>query len=164
MFFIKIFYYLCRMVSERLREIIFNRLYKELGHTEIIPYEGSLYFMDRENKEWYLEYSNDYHRTLWWKFNFFNEFFSVFSLEHIEYSKIIGLWVEEVLNSKIGKTDYVYFYPKSAVENVLRYDGELLNCKVEKTYVSHSKFQSTVDEILDCNKKHKHVSSNPYEW
>lgn len=156
------------MVSERLRNIIFNRLYKELGHVEIIPYEGSLYFMDREKKEWYLEYGNDYHRTLWWKFNFFNEFFSVFSLEHTEYSKIIGLWVGEVLNSKIGKTDYVYFYPKSAVENVLRYNGELLNYKVEKTYVSYGKFQSTVDEILDgeivYNKKHILVSSNPYEW
>jgi hypothetical protein len=75
------------------------------------------------------------------------------------------LWVEEVLNSKIGKTDYVYFYPKSAVENVLRYNGELLNYKVGKTYVSYyGKFQSTVDEILDCNKKYRHVSSNPYEW
>ena len=156
------------MVSERLKNIIFNRLYKELGHTEIIPYEGSLYFIDREKKEWYLEYSNDYHRTLWWQFNFFNEFFSIFSLEYTEYSKIIGLWVGEVLNSKIGKTDYVYFYPKSAVENLLTYNGESLNCKVGKTNVSYSQFQSEVEDILDgeivSNKKHKHVSSNPYEW
>ena len=156
------------MVSERLKNIIFNRLYKELGHTEIIPYEGSLYFIDREKKEWYFEYSNDYHRTLWWQFNFFNEFFSIFSLEDTEYSKIIGLWVEEVLNTKIGKTDYVYFYPKSAVENLLTYNGESLNCKVEKTYVSYSKFLSEVEDILDgeivSNKKYKHVSSNPYEW
>lgn len=156
------------MVSERLKNIIFNRLYKELGHTEIIPYEGSLYFIDREKKEWYFEYSNDYHRTLWWQFNFFNEFFSIFSLEDTEYSKIIGLWVEEVLNSKIGKTDYVYFFPKSAVENLLTYNGESLNCKVEKTYVSYSKFLSEVEDILDgeivSNKKHILVSSNPYEW
>ena len=43
------------MVSERIKKIIFNKLYKDLGHVEIIDYNNDVWFIDRENKFWFLE-------------------------------------------------------------------------------------------------------------
>ena len=89
------------MVSERLKQLIFKQLYKELGKVEIIPYKNSIWFIDRENKYWFFEYNDEY---LWWRYNFFPSFFSVFSLEREDYEPILSSWVEEVLNHKVSTT------------------------------------------------------------
>ena len=92
------------MVSERLKQIIFKQLYKELSNVEIIPYRDSIYFIDRDKKYWYFEYEKS--GELWWRYDFFTSFFLLFSLEPNDYQKIMGDWVEEVLNCKVDSTNF----------------------------------------------------------
>ena len=83
----------------KLKEIIFNKLYEDLKHVEIIPYYNDIWFIDRENKYWYLRYQKS--GDLWWRWEFFNSFFKLFSAERDEYEWVIAEWVEEVLNCKV---------------------------------------------------------------
>ena len=43
----------------RIKEVIFKKLYKDLSKTEIIPYQNGIWFIDREKKYWYLEYKKN---------------------------------------------------------------------------------------------------------
>ena len=112
------------MVSERLKQIIFKQLYKELSNVEIIPYRDSIYFIDRDKKYWYFEYEKS--GELWWRYDFFASFFLLFSLGPNDYQKIMGDWVEEVLNCKVTSTIKIFGFFNKAVE-------EVLNCKVDST-------------------------------
>ena len=138
------------MVSEKLKNIIYKRLNKELGHVEIIPYKDSIFFIDRENKYWYFEF--DKSGTLWWRYSFFENFFLIFSLENEEYKTILGDWVEEVLNCKVSTTGVFHYLRHLQVE-------EVLNCKVSTTRVKSTRcsigVKSTrcsigVEEVLNC--------------
>ena len=105
------------MVSSRLKQVIFKKLYMDLKGVEIIPYNNSIYFIDREKKYWYFEYEKN--GELWWRYGFFSNFFQFFSLESNDYSIIMGEWVEEVLNCKVSTTDGFGWYPKITVREVL---------------------------------------------
>ena len=61
------------MVSSRLKDIIYKKLYEDLSHVEIIEYKGEIWFIDRENKSWYFIYNTN--GTMWWKYGFFCTFF-----------------------------------------------------------------------------------------
>ena len=140
-FYFIYFVYICSMVSDRLKKFIFDKLYKELSHLEIIPYDNSLFFIDRKEKYWYLELENN--GTLYWRFGFFSEFFLPFSIESPVYVKIISDWVEEVLNHKVSTTtnvDGTYFLK---VE-------EVLNHKVSTTYLLRHAIHAQVEEVLNC--------------
>ncbi len=58
------------IITDRLKQIIFKQLYRELGDCEIIPYNGAIWFINRDNKYWYFEL--DESGTLWWRYDFFN--------------------------------------------------------------------------------------------
>ncbi len=129
------------MVSERLKNIIFKQLYKELSKVEIIPYKDSVYFIDRENKYWYFEYEKS--NMLWWRYDFFVNFFVIFSLELDDCKKVMGDWVEEVLNCKVNTTHFPFLQPPFQVE-------EVLNCKVNTTKTSEYSPTEKVEEVLNC--------------
>ena len=128
------------MVSDRLKDIIFKKLYKELSKVEIIPYKDSVYFIDRDNEYWYFEYEKK--GKLWWRYNFFLNFFVLFSLEPHEYEKVMGEWVEEVLNCKVNTTRYHPYQQLIKVE-------EALNCKVNTTSNSMAQPSKLIDDILN---------------
>ena len=129
------------MVSDRLKDIIFKKLYKELSKVEIIPYKDSVYFIDRDNEYWYFEYEKK--GKLWWRYNFFLNFFVLFSLEPHEYEKVMGEWVEEVINCKVNTTSFWFFLGINSVE-------EVLNCKVNTTTKYHGQQEQQVKEALNC--------------
>ena len=129
------------MVSDRIKNIIFKQLYKELSKVEIIPYRDSIYFIDRENKYWYFEYEKS--GKLWWRYDFFTNFFIIFSLESNDYEKIMGEWVEEVLNYKVTSTNF-------GGELIYPLVGEVLNCKVTSTIGNVAKVFPTVNQVLNC--------------
>jgi hypothetical protein len=104
-------------INKRLKKIIFNKLYKELSHVEIIPYKSSLWFIDRNEKYWYLEFQNS--GKLWWRNHFFTNFFRLFSMGRSEFQPIICEWVEEVLNSNVVSTHGSLRPYQHAVEEVL---------------------------------------------
>ena len=86
-------------MNERLKQIIFKKLYNDLSNVEIISYNDSIWFINRENKYWYFEYTSV--GLLWWRFDFFKDFFNIFCLERNESELVMSEWVEEVLNCKV---------------------------------------------------------------
>jgi hypothetical protein len=105
-------------VNDRLKKIIFKKLASDLSHVEIIPYEGSIWFIDRNNKYIYLEFQCS-GKALLWKYQFFDVFFSFFSLEQKDYERIIKEWVEHILDRKVASTHDYSATRKSVAEEIL---------------------------------------------
>ena len=129
------------MISEKLKSIIFDKLYQDLKHCEIISYDKSVYFIDRDNKYWYFEYEKG--GTLWWRYTFFNVFFQLFSITYKEFQPVLGEWVEEVLNCKVLTTFRRFQQNRYVVE-------EVLNCKVLTTELFETFELNLVEEVLNC--------------
>jgi hypothetical protein len=128
-------------MNDRLKNIIFRKLYQDLSKLEIIPYRDSIFFIDRENKYWYFEYEKP--GILWWRYDFFNEYFVLFSLQRNEYEPIISEWVEEVLNCKVNTT------PPSDYMELMKVE-EVLNCKVNTTcYTGRWISLELVEDVLN---------------
>jgi hypothetical protein len=90
-----------------------------LGHAEIIVDDDkSIWFIYRTNKYWYLELKKTGH--LWWRYQFFEDFFPLFGMEREEYEPVIAEWVEEVLNRKVVSTGRDPYHPLPLVEEVLK--------------------------------------------
>jgi hypothetical protein len=128
------------MVTDKLKQLIFKQLYKELGNAEIIPYNDSIWFIDRENVYWYFQLSKE--GCLYWRYSFFPSFFSIFSLEQNGFEKIISSWVEEVLNSKVSATILERVNLNKRVEDIL-------NSNVSTTDSVSGSFQTSVEEVLN---------------
>ncbi len=164
------------MVSDRLKEIIFKKLYKDLSCVEIVPYKKEIWFVDRENKCWYFIFCSD--GTLWWKYGFFRTFFELFSLTDKEFTPVISSWVEEVLNCRVNTTIHHVSHNRVLVEEVLNCRvnttkdiaelenirvEEVLNCRVNTTQFTNVWSASRVEEVLNyrVNKTEEVVSSIP---
>jgi hypothetical protein len=150
------------MVSERLKQLIFKQLYTELGNVEIIPYKDSIWLIDREKEHWYFEFETS--GRLWWRYYFFNNFFTIFSLEPKDFEPILASWVEEVLNHKVTTTHAPLVVFHSQVEEVLNHKvsttvpsadfelrlvEEVLNHKVSTTEGNIGAKSRLVDEVLN---------------
>ena len=150
-------------MNAKLKKLIFNKLYKDLSGVEIIPHKKSVWFIDRDKKYWYLRYEKN--GELWWRYNFFTEFFRLFSMEELEFQWVISEWVEEVLNYKVKTPLLDEYIPIIAVEEVLNFKvktpyedyqinntwvEEVLNCKVESPIMDPRFFNRKVEEILNC--------------
>ena len=104
-------------IDDRLKRIIFKKLAKDLSHVEVIPYKGSIWFVDRDKKYWYLQLEKDGH--LWWRWDFFEQFFQAFSLERVDYEPLIKEWVEQVLKRKVTTSTFNGYHRSDVVEQVL---------------------------------------------
>jgi len=129
------------MIDKNLKKIIFKKLYKDLSNVEIIPNKESIWFIDRDKKYWYFELQNN--QRLWWRYDFFENFFSAFSLNRDDYESIIKDWVKEVLNNNVVKTYYSRRFHDDMVKDVL-------NIKTEKTSWSGSILSVSVKDLLNC--------------
>jgi len=138
------------MMHDRLKKIIFDKLYKDLSKLEIIDYRDSIWFIDRENKYWYLEYDKD--GRLYWRYDFFPNFFSLFSFEREEFEPILSEWVEEILNHKVDTIFPCPWLQQSWVQDVL-------NCKVYTILPAGLRGLSMVQDVLNC-KINKTISLN----
>lgn len=150
-------------MNPRLKNIIKNKLSEDLSSVSIINYNGSIWFIDPKLKYWYLELYKKT-KTLWWRLDFFEDFFILFGMEQREFVPIIIEWVEEVLNGKVTST-LKAFNPKSGkVEEVLNgevvsTDGpgaastrrveEVLNGKVASTQGTPASFRMEVEEVFN---------------
>jgi hypothetical protein len=104
-------------MNDKLKKIIFEKLNTDLSKVEIISYNQSIWFIDRENKYWYLELVKS--GKLYWRYQFFTQFFDLFTMDREKFEPLIKEWVESIL--KLGvvstKTYSDGFNPK--VESVL---------------------------------------------
>ena len=133
--------YLYHMITNKLKEVIFKKLYKDLSHVEIITYENDIWFIDRDDKYWFFKYDST--GRLWWRRIYFNNFFTLFSLTSIQFVPIISSWVEEVLNSKVNSTK------ESVVSISSNRMEEVLNKKVNRTISSPNSDTHLVKDVLD---------------
>ena len=128
-------------MNNKLKQIIFDKLYEDLKHVEIIPHNESIWFIDREKQYWYLEYKKS--GSLWWRWQFFSIFFPLFSIEYDEYQWIIAEWVEEVLNCKVMTPYRTGDCSAGTVE-------EVLDCKVMTPRNQNEVNPHLVEEVLNC--------------
>ena len=150
------------MIPDRLKKIIFRKLYNDLSHVEIIPFNNSIWFVDRDEKYWYFELQKD--GTLWWRYQFFSDFFIMFSLVRDGFQSILAEWVEEVLNSRVYITKVWRGIDSNGMEVVLNSrvhttghtlsEGfgrveEVLNSRVIKTSEHYFKESETVEDVLN---------------
>ena len=117
------------MVSDRLKDFIFKKLYKDLSRVEIIHYKTYIWFIDREDKCWYFRYDKS-DGTLLWRYYFFMDFFTLFTMNSIEFVPVISSWVEEVINNKVTiSLNKMTSFPDD-IENAL-------NCKMVEEVINH---------------------------
>jgi len=150
-------------MNPRLKNIIKNKLSEDLSSVSIINYNGSIWFIDPKSKYWYLELYKKT-KTLWWRLDFFEDFFILFSMEQREFVPIIIEWVEEVLNSRVYITKVWRGIDSNGVEEVL--DGKILSTvgnlppsqvmvenvlkgEVISTYRQKRRQETQVEEILN---------------
>lgn len=124
------------VVKEKLKRIIFRKLYEDLSHVRIIKHDWSVWFIDADKKYWYLEYRND--GILYWRHSFFDKFFEVFSMKIEEFEPFIGEWCEEVLNCKVVNSGDLSFEQSEEVK-------EVLDSKVVPLARLHQ-----VSEVIEC--------------
>lgn len=128
-------------MNPRLKHIIKNKLYEDLSSVSIINYNGSIWFIDPKSKYWYLELYKKT-KTLWWRLDFFEDFFILFGMEQREFVPIIIEWVEEVLNDEVISTSMCGAASKRRVE-------EALNGEIGSTNPSDFPFDRQVEEALN---------------
>ena len=149
-------------MDNRIKEFIFNKLYKKLRNVEIISHNDSIWFIDVEEKYWYFEFEKS--GRLWWRYYFFDTFFKPFSLLQTDYEKILSSWVEEVLNHKVSTTSNNRCNWSKWVEEVLNHKvsttqtaedikfiavEEVLNHKVSTTQLDFGHGNLKVEEVLN---------------
>jgi len=150
-------------MNPKLKQIIKNKLSEDFSSVSIIDYNGSIWFIDAKSKYWYLEVYKKT-KTLWWRLDFFEDFFLLFSMEQREFVPVIIEWVEEVLNGKVAST-LKALNPKSGkVEEVLNCEvvltgsqlgsgwglvEEVLKGEVISTYRQKRRQETQVEKILD---------------
>ena len=83
----------------------------------MIRHDESLWFIDREKKYWYLELVKT--GKLYWRYQFFTEFFEMYSIERNVYEPIIKEFVELVLNNRITTTAAAERKSKNRLEDAL---------------------------------------------
>ena len=105
------------MVSDKLKSLIYHYLNKELNGVEVIVFKKNIWFINREKRFWYFELRED--GVLLWRWSFFTEFFSFFSLSSEKFEPILISWVESTLNKKVNETLIPLFESTPEVREVL---------------------------------------------
>ncbi len=113
-------------MNPKLKQIIKNKLSEDFSSVSIINYNGSIWFIDAKSKYWYLELYKKT-KTLWWRLDFFEDFFLLFSMEQREFVPIIIEWVQEVLNGKVASTIAEADVIVASVEEV--FNGEVVTTR-----------------------------------
>ena len=147
-----------------LKKIVFRKLNQDLSKVEIILSENqSIWFIDRANKYWYFELEKS--GKLWWRYEFFTEFFILFCLKIDEFQPLLSEWVEGILNYEVNTTTDLCLPRPTAVEGILNYgvnttDGALtvsdnmvegvLNHEVKATMPKNNR-SIGVEGIFDSN-------------
>jgi len=105
-------------MNPRLKKIIFSKLNDDLSKVEIILSENqSIWFIDRANKYWYFELEKS--GKLWWRYEFFTDFFILFSLKIDEFQPLLSEWVEGILNRGVASSNLLNHGDVQRVERVL---------------------------------------------
>jgi len=124
-----------------LKKIVLRKLNQDLSKVEIILSENqSIWFIDRANKYWYFELEKS--GKLWWRYEFFTNFFPLFCLEIDEFQPLLSEWVEGILNRGVSATGADIGPLRDQVEGIL-------NRGVSATGMENVVFQPAVEGVLN---------------
>ena len=128
---------------ETFKEGFIKQIEKELNKCEIIynPNTKGIWFINREEKYWYLEYKIETN-YLWWRYEFFNMLKTLFSMPDEVFNDVISEWVEDTLNCKVLSTKYLSLDKTHSVEDTL-------NCKVLTTNETFQARPNWVEDTLN---------------
>ena len=128
---------------EKFKQGFIKQIEKELNKCEIIynPNTKGIWFVNREEKYWYLEYKVDTN-YLWWRYDYFRMFMELFCMDSEVFQKLISEWVENKLNGKVDSTTSKGLILKGMVEDTL-------NCKVDTTRYERTPIEWRVEETLN---------------
>ena len=152
-------------MDSRLKKIIFKKLNKDLSKVEIILAENqSIWFIDRANKYWYFELEKS--GKLWWRYEYFTDFFIIFCLEVNEFQPLLSEWVEGIFDSNVNMTPRSGHRLHSTVEGILNHGyrkgsrkvDEVLNSEINEIDGGELFEESKVVEYI---LNHKVVSVSP---
>jgi hypothetical protein len=87
------------MITHKFKRTIYDKLTSDLFGVEIILHNDSVWFINREKKYWYLELQKG--GKLYWRWQFFTNFFLPFTMKRDEYEPLIKEWVESILNGGV---------------------------------------------------------------
>ena len=129
---------------EKFKQGFIKQIEKELNKCEIIynPNTKGIWFVNREEKYWYLEYKVDTN-YLWWRYDYFRMFMELFCMDGNVFREIISEWVENKLNGKVDSTTSKGLILKGMVEDTL-------NCKVDTTKSLNFPNGLAVEDTLNC--------------
>lgn len=148
-----------------LKKIVFRKLNMDLSKVEIILAENqSIWFIDRANKYWYFELEKS--GKLWWRYEFFTDFFTLFCLEVNEFQPLLSEWVEGIFDSNVNMTPRSGHRLHSTVEGILNHGyrkgsrkvDEVLNSEINEIDGGELFEESKVVEYI---LNHKVVSVSP---
>ena len=138
-----IFVLIINTMNPRLKKIMFSKLNDDLSKVEIIVSENkSIWFIDRANKYWYFELEKS--GKLWWRYEFFTDFFILFSLEINDFQPLLSEWVENILNCGVSATGDWSADRLIPVKNIL-------NRGVSTTTSFSERLIPSVEGIFDSN-------------
>jgi hypothetical protein len=139
-------------MNDKLKKIIFEKLNTDLSKVEIIAHNESIWFIDRENKYWCLEFVKS--GKLYWRHQFFTQFFHLFTLDRERFEPLIKEWVESILNSGVvlTKTYSDGFNPK--VEAVL--NNNITSTEVEFGVFRNEIVEDVLNNGVTSMSKHSH--------
>jgi hypothetical protein len=138
------------MFSDKLKNLIFGYILKDLYNVEIIYYRDSIWFIDRENRYWYFEY-HKVDKHLWWRWSHFTSALNMFSMEAEEKQYLFGDLVNIIL---IKKQKLESKYPNKifkTVGSLMNFEDkvyEVLNCEVETTDGAFYNDEIVTNEVL----------------
>lgn len=143
-------------MDSRLKKIIFKKLNKDLSKVEIILAENqSIWFIDRANKYWYFELEKS--GKLWWRYEYFTDFFIIFCLEVNEFQPLLSEWVEGIFDSNVNMTPRSGHRLHSTVEGILNHGyrkgsrkvDEVLNREIKEMDGGELFENGTVEKLLN---------------
>ena len=125
---------------DKFKQGFITEIEKELNKCEIIynPNTKGIWFINREEKYWYLEYKVETN-YLWWRYDFFKTYMMLFSMSSEVFQELISEWVENKLNGKVDTTD-------NCRESLFYNVEDTLNFKVDSTW---SLLYDCEDEVED---------------
>lgn len=135
------------MVSDRLKNIISDKLYDDLSKLDVILFEDSIWLVDVEKKYWILEYRPE--GLLLYRYEFFNYFFVWYSLKVFESEPIIVDVFKRVID--INSLDG-FLPPIDVMVGIHTWNGMidvLLSNGIIKTEECHSQRNNKVNVILN---------------
>jgi len=142
-----------RLINEKINprtiKIAMDKLYDDIKDAEVIPYSGDMWIINRKENYWYFDLDKD--GTLWWREDFFNNFFKFFSIEKDEFVPLLINMVQDILNRK---ADSSLGSPVSFAGVM----GDIIANKAKRKKGDHNYLDGRVGDILKNRREETKIS------